>query len=571
MFITIITLLGSLALFIYGMNMMSNGLQKGTGDEVRRLLPMMKSNRFKQILAGIAHSTTVQSSSATTVTVVSLVNASILTLAQGIGVIMGANIGTTVTVWLIALLGFTIGSAYIGYPILLVGFVTMLSKKSTVKNISEAIIGLAFILIGLQYMQDCIHQLNDSPQLMEALTNWASHGFASVIIYVVIGIVLAFVLQSSSTAITLTFILLIMGWIPMKLAAAMTLGANIGTTLTANLVAAKAGSVQARRATLVHLLFNLTGVIFILIFFNPFTRLCCAIASGLGFDINIQDFESGTPLKDPNAEIYSICLIHTLFNVFATCLLVWFNNLILKVVTFLVKDEQNESESRIRFIGQGPIGAPEVAITQAIHEVVNFGEVCYEGFSYISKAINETNPDKFAEYKKKLVEYEELTDKFEYRIADFLNKITTSEINETEAEEIKVLYRVIGELESLGDSGENIGRILEREHAHKRNFNEEEVVKLNEMVSCVDNAFKVMNANIKVAAESPLTSIDNAYKAEEAINEMRNSYRDEGIKRIGRQGEVYQSFNYFLDIISELEEMGDFMINVSQAILRKSE
>ncbi len=568
MLLNFLTLFGALALFLFGTMIQSNGLQKILGDNVRKFLPWMKGNPAKQILAGAGLSAAVQSSSAATVTVVSYVNAGLLLLGQAVGVIFGANIGTTATAWLITLFGFTLDVRLLGFPLLCFGFFFMMSKDSKKKTISELIIGTALIFVSIFYMKKCMLDINQQGAFMEALTAMASYGFLSVFIFLLIGLLAAFILQSSSATIILALILLGSGWIPFKLAAAIVLGANIGTTITANLAAAKA-NIQARRAALIHLLFNTIGVAIILIFFQPFTSICQWIATFFGAEIT-PDFVAGESSSiASNGQLYGLCAIHTMFNLINAFILIWFSKGIVKIVTRLIKDKPEEKDSLLKYIGVSPIGSPAVSIGQAFNEVINFGQISYEGFDYVRKAVNEKDDDKFEEYRKKLVEYEEISDRMERNIANFLSKISPDVLNTEEAAEMKVVYRIIGEMESLGDSGENISRILEREKVHHRKFDEEAISNINLMIDKVDAAYKIMNMNLAKAVNHDIHSIENAFKAESEINSTREQLRNKCIAHIESQRGNYQSLNYFLDIISELESMGDFMVNISQAAIKR--
>lgn len=544
MLLKILTLLGALALFLYGMSLMSNGLKKIMGNKIRNFLPMMRGGRFSQILGGFSLTTTMQSSKTTTIMVVSSVNAGLMSLSQAVGAIMGANIGTTVTVWLIALLGFTLGSGYVGFPLLAVGFVFMVSKKTLQKNLSELILGVGFVMIGVLYMQNSVADLDSAGAFAASLESLSSHGFASTLIFFAIGLAAAAIMQSSSSTITFALILTMACGQPFASAAAAVIGANVGTAVDTVLIA-KEGNAQARRASLIHLLFNTFGAVLALVFFRPFISLAAWM--------------------EP---IFAICGVHSLFNIIAVVLLTWFTGPIVNIVTRLVSDDSG-LQSRLKYISGSPLGTPAIAITEAMKEVQNFASVCHEGFAYVKQAVNEHDADRFTEEKDKLVEYEEITDRMELAIADFLGKITTTEISAEEAEEIKVVYRIIGELESLGDSGETIGRILERERVHGHVFTDTEMQRLNVMLDKVDAAYSIMEQNIALSLRSELKDIHNAYKAEDEINDTRSAYRGDSLDAIGtHEGEKYQSLSYFLDLIASLEAMGDFMINISQALMR---
>ena len=322
----IFTLLGALGMFLYGMNLMSSGLQKAAGDKLRGFLSAMTSNPFKGVMTGLGITSIIQSSSATTVMVVSFVNAGLLTLTQAIGVIMGANIGTTVTAWMVSWLGFKADISILAVPLMLFGFLCSNSKKDQHKNIGELIVGFSLLFLGLSFMKESVPDLREKPQVLEFVTSWAAHGFGSVLLFLAFGTVLTLVLQSSSATMAITLIMLSLGWIPFNMACAMVLGENIGTTITAN-IAASVGNTQAKRAAMSHTIFNLFGVIWALILFNPFLQLVGTITENLfglpnpaadGFAITEANSAEGT------AALYGLSMLHTLFNTINTLIMVWF-------------------------------------------------------------------------------------------------------------------------------------------------------------------------------------------------------------------------------------------------------
>ena len=565
----IFTLLGALGMFLYGMNLMSSGLQKAAGDKLRGLLSAMTSNPFKGVLTGLGITTVIQSSSATTVMVVSFVNAGLLTLSQAIGVIMGANIGTTVTAWMVSWLGFKADISLLAVPLMLLGFLCSNSKKSQRRNIGELVVGFSLLFLGLSFMKESVPDLNETPQVLEFVKAWSGYGFGSVLIFLVFGTVLTLVLQSSSATMAITLIMLSMGWIPFNMACAMVLGENIGTTITAN-IAASVGNTQAKRAAMSHTIFNVFGVIWALIFFKPFLSLVGGVIElfGLpnpaaeGFAVSAQNS------PDATAALYGLSMLHTLFNTFNTLILIWFTKLIEKAVVWIVKAPKNQEQEvfRLKYISAGPRATPELAAEQAFDEIIHFAQISKNGLAYAGAAIQESDPDKFEELRGKLVKYEEISDRIEYEIATFLNSVSAGDISEETSAKIKAMYKIIGELESLGDSGESISRILSRKNIHKKAFDQDTLKKLNEMVSSVNDAYEAMIFNLKAAHKGDLEEISNAYNAEDRINNLRNNLREAEIEDIESNGKNYQTSVYYMDIVSELEKMGDFMINISQAL-----
>ena len=565
----IFTLLGALGMFLYGMNLMSSGLQKAAGDKLRSFLSAMTSNPAKGVLTGLGVTTVIQSSSATTVMVVSFVNAGLLTLAQAISVIMGANIGTTVTAWLVAWLGFKADISILAVPLMLFGFLFSNSKKNQRQNIGELIVGFSLLFLGLSFMKNSVPDLRETPQVLEFVTTWASHGFGSVLLFLAFGTVLTLVLQSSSATMAITLIMLSMGWIPFHMACAMVLGENIGTTITAN-IAASVGNTQAKRAAMSHTIFNVFGVIWALILFQPFTALVGKIIELFGLpNPAAEGFAVVEGSADTStAALYGLSMLHTLFNTINTLLLIWFVKLIEKAVVWMIKPKNQDKEPfRLKYISAGPLATPELAAEQAFDEIIHFAQISRNGLGYAKQAIA-ADTKHFDELREKLVKYEEISDRIEYEIAAFLNGVSAGDISEATSLKIKAMYKIIGELESLGDSGEAISRMLSRRNEHKKTFSAETIDNINLMLEKVDNAYEVMIANLTAAHEGTLNSIANAYSAEEQINTLRNELREAEIEALEDNKKNYQTSVYYIDIINELEHMGDYMINISQSLER---
>ena len=565
----IFTLLGALGMFLYGMNLMSSGLQKAAGDKLRSFLSAMTSNPAKGVLTGLGVTTVIQSSSATTVMVVSFVNAGLLTLAQAISVIMGANIGTTVTAWLVAWLGFKADISILAVPLMLFGFLFSNSKKNQRQNIGELIVGFSLLFLGLSFMKNSVPDLRETPQVLEFVTTWASHGFGSVLLFLAFGTVLTLVLQSSSATMAITLIMLSMGWIPFHMACAMVLGENIGTTITAN-IAASIGNTQAKRAAMSHTIFNVFGVIWALILFQPFTALVGKIIELFGLPNPAAD---GFAVLEGSADtstaaLYGLSMLHTLFNTINTLILIWFIKLIEKAVVWMIKPKNQDKEPfRLKYISAGPLATPELATEQAFDEIIHFAQISRNGLGYAKQAIS-ADAKHFDELREKLVKYEEISDRIEYEIAAFLNGVSAGDISEATSMKIKAMYKIIGELESLGDSGEAISRMLSRRNEHKKTFSAETIDNINLMLEKVDSAYEVMIANLTAAHEGRLTTIKNAYDAEEQINVLRNELREAEIEALEDNDKNYQTSVYYIDIINELEHMGDYMINISQSLER---
>ena len=569
MILQLLTLLGALGMFLYGMNLMSSGLQKTAGGRMRAILGSLTSNRFKGVLTGLGITTVIQSSSATTVMVVGFVNAGLLALEQAIGVIMGANIGTTVTAWLISLLGFKADISVFAVPLMAVGFLLSLSKIEKRRNISEFIIGFSLLFLGLSLMKNSVPDLQQTPEVLSFIKTWSGFGFGSVLIFLVFGTVLTLVLQSSSATMALTLIMLNLGWLPFEMAAAMVLGENIGTTITANIAAAVANT-NAKRAALAHTLFNVFGVVWALALFKPFTSLVGLIIEAMGYPNPMEIVHDTTKSLGGDASIsalYGLSMLHTLFNTFNTCILIWFVPQIAKIVTWAIKPKSEEEEDvvHLKYIDAGPMGTAELAIEQAKNETIHFANILRNELGYIKSAIHATTEADFEFYRGKLVKYEEISDRIEYEIATFLNSLPQDSISEKTRAQSKALFKIIGEMESLGDSGEAVSRILSRRNEHGKRFTDKSVEKIDQMLKLLDNAYAVMIANLEKGFDGK-PDVKLAVEAEVELNDMRNRLREEEVRNIEEGKVSYTSSVYYIDLISEIERMGDYIINISQAL-----
>lgn len=554
MFISIITLIGALGMFLYGMNMMSSGLQKAAGDGLRRFVASMTSNPLKGVTTGLGVTAVIQSSSATTVMVVSFVNAGILTLTQAIGVIMGANIGTTFTAWIISLFGFSADISILAVPLMAIGFVMSLSKKGKTRDISEIIVGFSLLFLGLSFMKNSVPNLETNPEVLSFIQSWGGHGVWSVLLFILVGTTLTLVLQSSSATVALTLVFLNMGWIQFDMAAAMVLGENIGTTITAN-IAAAVGNTNAKRAALAHTVFNVFGVIWAVCFFRYFLALIQWLVGIVGLGGSAQ-----TPL-------YSISMLHTVFNLINTGILIWFIPVIEKIVKTAIKDKSSgEIPEKLVYINAGLISAPELALTEASKEVVHFGKVMQRDLEYIRSAVEASDSEeKFQPWRDKLVKYEEISDRIEYEVVNFLNKLNREGLSDNSSLLIKALYRIVGEMESLGDSGEAISRLITRAIDHGQKLSDEHKKHVYDMIVLVGRAYEATIYNLEHS--TTITNIDNAVEAEVHINRMRDKLRDVELKAVENNGEAYFESVYYLDLVEGLEKMGDFIINISQAVM----
>ena len=570
MLLQILTLLGSLAMFLYGMSLMSGGLQKMAGNRLRVFMAKMTSNNFKCILTGIVVTAMVQSSTATTLLIVSFVNAGLLALGRAIAVIMGANIGTTVTAWIFAL-SFGGGSwsiATIAIPLMFFAFLAMSVKKYA--NLGEFLMGFALLFLGLSTLKETSTVLLDNEGVRSFLSTLSGYGIWSIFLFMVAGAAITLMLQSSATATAITMVLVAQGYIPFTMATAMVLGSNLGTTVTSNIAAAVANQ-SAKRTARAHFLFNLFGVILALIFFNPFIKLVGITVEALGFPNPVSvDFVSADAATQESliASLpYSVAVLHTVFNVITTLILVWFIPQLVKMVTMMVPAKKGEEKEtyRLKYIGIGKIATGDLALNSAKLEAVEFGHLCHRDLGYIRKAINAATQTEFEEADKKLVHYEEVTDNVEREIATYLREVSKNELSISAMARIRELYRIIGEMESLGDSGETIGKILTRVWEHDCHFTESMLERLNHLLDLLDTAFVAMDHNLSTPLIE-LTDIRNAEEAEAAINAYRDTLRNEHLAHIEQSTYPYETGSFYMDVVNCIEKMGDFLINISQSV-----
>ena len=567
LFLQILTLLGSLGMFLYGMQLMSGGLQKMAGNKMRTFMARMTSSTFKCILTGIVVTAMVQSSTATTLMIVSFVNAGLLTLASAIGVIMGANIGTTVTAWIFAL-SFGAGSFSLGaiaIPLMFFAYVLMSGKKY--RNLGEFLMGFALLFLGLTTLKET-SVLLDNEGIRLFLASLSGMGIWSIFLFMFAGAVITLMLQSSATATAITMVLVAQGYIPFSMATAMVLGSNLGTTITSN-IAASVANVSAKRTARAHFLFNFVGVVLALIFFNPFLKLVGVTVQAFGFPNPVSvDFA----LADDTVRAalvaslpYSVAMLHTVFNLITTLVLVGFIPQFVKVVTWLVPgNEEEKEEHRLKYIGAGSIATGDLALSSVKMELVEFGDLCRRDLGYIREAVGAKSQEDFEKANEKLVKYEEITDHMEHEIAAYLNEVTRSELSHEGTMRIRSFFRIIGEMESLGDSGESIGKILSRAWAHGQKFTDDMVRKLDKLSDLVDDAYAAMHFNL----DTPLVQLQdivNAEEAEEKINAYRDTLREEHLSNVEKANYPYETGAFYMDVVNALEKMGDFIINISQA------
>ena len=556
-FFDFLRLIGSLGLFLYGMKIMSEGLQKFAGDSLRRILTAMTTNRVTGVLTGVLITALIQSSSATTVMVVSFVNAGLLTLTQSIGVIMGANIGTTVTAWLISALGFKVDIAAFSLPLLAFGIPLLFSGNSSRKSVGEFIFGFSFLFMGLQALKANAPDLGANPEMLAFVQNYADMGFFSIILFLFIGAILTMIVQASAATMAITLIMCANGWIDYQLGVALVLGENIGTTITANL-AALTGNTQARRAALAHLAFNIFGVIWVLILFYPFTN---AVS---WFVTNVMR------ISDPSVAVsFKLAAFHTAFNISNTFVMIWFVGLIEKTVCFLIKGKKDEDEEyRLRYITGGMLSTAELSILQARKEITLFAERTGRMLDMVKALFYEKNEDAFLKTYSRVEKYESISDRMEIEIANYLTCVAEGRLSSEGKEEIRIMLRAVSEIESIADSCNNMARSIKRRNEFKSIFTDEQNHNVDQMLALTEKALHRM---IEILKKSELVrdDVNPSYNIENEINNYRNQLKIHNVEDINNKKYQYQDGVYYMDIIGEAEKLGDYVLNVVQAVIEK--
>ncbi|MBQ3609102.1 MAG: Na/Pi cotransporter family protein [Bacteroidaceae bacterium] len=550
-FYDLLKLLGSLAMFLYGMKIMSEGLQKFAGDRLRSILTAMTTNRVTGVLTGVLITALIQSSSATTVMVVSFVNAGLLSLSQSIGVIMGANIGTTVTAWIISALGFKVDMAAMSLPLLAVGVPLLFSGKSNRKSIGEFIFGFSFLFMGLSLLKANAPDLGKNPEMLSFVQNYTDMGFASVILFVLIGTVLTMIVQASAATMAITLIMCANGWISFELGAALVLGENIGTTITANL-AALTGNTQSRRAAMAHLVFNIFGVIWVLCLFKPVT---------MGVSWFVEDIMQTV---DPAVAVsFKLSAFHTAFNICNVLLLIWFVKFIETTVCKLIPQKETEEEYRLRFITGGLLSTAELSIVQARKEINLFAERMSRMFGMLKDLLHETNENEFNKLFSRIEKYENISDNMELEIANYLNKVTEGRLSSESKLEIRGMLREVTEIESIGDSCYNLARTLNRKRSGGNDFTEKQYEHIHQMMQLTSDALTQMIAIVE--DDNHVVDVNKTFNLENEINNYRAQLKNQNVVDVNNKEYDYQMGVHYMDIIGECEKLADYVVNVVEA------
>ena len=551
-FYDFLKLIGSLGLFLYGMKIMSEGLQKAAGDRLRSILTAMTTNRVTGVLTGVLITALIQSSSATTVMVVSFVNAGLLTLTESISVIMGANIGTTVTAWIISIFGFKVNMSDYALPILAIALPLIFSNKSNRKSIGEFVFGFSFLFMGLSLLQQNAPDLGKNPEMLAFVQNYTDMGFASVLLFLMIGTILTMIVQASAATMAITLIMCANGWIDFQLGAALVLGENIGTTITANL-AALTGNTQAKRAAFAHFVFNVFGVIWVLIIFQPFTNFVSWMV-----DTYFHPGDEGVAVS------FKLSAFHSVFNVCNVCLLIWGVKLIERTVCAIIRPKEEDEEPRLRYITGGMLSTAELSILQARKEIHLFAERTHRMFGMVQDLMHTEKDDDFNKLFSRIEKYESISDNMELEIANYLNQVSEGRLSSESKLQIRAMLREVTEIESIGDSCYNLARTINRKRQGNIEFTEKQYEHIHFMMKLTDDALTQMILVVE-KAEHHSVDINKSYNIENEINNYRNQLKNQNILDVNNKEYDYQMGVYYMDIIVECEKLGDYVVNVVEA------
>lgn len=590
--IEVLTLIGSVGLFLYGMKLMSEGLQKAAGDKLRNILALMTNNRFLGALTGIFVTALVQSSSATTVMIVSFVNAGLLSLGQSMAVIMGANVGTTVTAWIISLFGFKVNIAAFAIPLIAFAVPLLFSKKNTWKNWGEFLLGFSFLFMGLEYLNNSVPDLKANPEVFAVLQEYANMGYGSILLFAFIGMLLTMVVQASSATFAIALIMCSKGWVTFDIACALVLGSNIGTCITP-LIASISANAWARRAAIGHLMFNVLGSVWTVIFYFPFIALIVWISKSLVGDpdalfafvsevdpavVNALN-EKTLDLSDPtNQQLattftanqyyvsFALSMFHTVFNVINITVMIWFTGLYVKIVTKLVPSHKEEEvhESHLTYISTGMLSTAELSILQARKEIQVYSERVQRMFGLVRDLYQENDEKNFVTKFSRIQKYENISDRMEVEIASYLTKVADGRLSDESKRQIQMKLRVISEIESIADSCYNLARTIQRRNEQSESFTEELDANVELMFNLVDSAVELMVVLLK-NDYIHISDVNKSQNLENEINNFRNQLKGQNVIDLNDGNYTYPVAVMYMDIIVECERLGDYVINVVEA------
>ena len=592
-FVDLLTLIGSIGLFLYGMKLMSEGLQKAAGDRLRNILAWMTNNRFVGALTGILVTALIQSSSATTVMIVSFVNAGLLSLGQSMAVIMGANVGTTATAWILYLGGFKVNLAAASIPLIAFTIPMLFSKKNSWKSWGEVILGFSFLFRGLDLLNHSVPDLRSNPELFAAIQNYADMGFISVLLFAFVGMVVTIVVQSSSVTFAIVLVICSKGWISFEMAAALVLGSNIGTCITP-LIAAISGNIWAKRSAMGHLMFNVLGSVWVLALYYPFMKLVVWLSTlGQGDPTALLSFVDSTDpaiinaLNDGTLDLTSaenqalastfaanqayvsfvLSIFHTLFNTINICVMIWFTGLYVKIVTKLIpsKPTEEDNESHLTFITTGMLSTSELSILQARKEIQLYGERAQRMFGLVRDLFHETDDKEFTSKYSRIQKYENISDRMEVEIANYLTNVSAGRLSDESKHQVQMKLRVISEIESVADSCYNLARTLQRRFQQPEKFTDEINGNVELMFNLIESGLQNM-CNVLGEDHIDQAYVNTAQNIENEINNYRNQLKLQNVIAVNEGYYDYPTAVTYMDTIVECEKMGDYIVNVVEAV-----
>lgn len=581
--IDFISLLAAVCLFLYGMKVMSEGLQKVAGDRLRNILGIMTKNRVMGVITGVVITALIQSSSASTVMVVSFVNAGLMSLAQSMAVIFGANVGTTLTTWIISAFSFEVNIS--GYSILLlvIGVPMLFMKKSVHKSFGEFLIGFVFLFMGLDLISQYVPNLKDNPELLQSLSSYTTLGYGSVLIFFAVGVIVTMVVQSSAATFAITLVMCSQGWISFTLGCAIILGGNIGTTITP-VLASLSGNLAAKRTAMGHVLFNVLGSVIVLIIFNPFVSLVgdisqwCNGLNPLDVDAAQEARMADSTLLDPAGGLtsraqasvaFGLAMFPTVFNAFNLMIMIWFTNVYVKIVCWVMpsKHKDEEEDFSLKFINRGLLTASELNIAQAQKEIEVYGKRVARMIGMAEEIIhlNSDNP-RYSEVFSRIEKYEDISDKMEIEIGNYLNKVAEGRLSPEGKMRVAGMLRVICEIESIADCCYNVAKTTKRKLQNNVKFPSVIEEEVDRMFSLVDKAITNMLEILKEMESPDDSRIITSYNIEREINNYRNQLRDTNIANINNKMYDFRDGIFFMDLIGEGEKIGDLVLNVVEGV-----
>ena len=579
-----LALLGAVCLFLYGMKIMSEGLQKTAGSRLRSILAWMTKNRFLAIVTGVVITALIQSSSASVSMVVSFVNAGLMPLEQSLAVSFGAALGTTFTEWIIAIFGFKVKMSAFLLPLLAFAVPMLFIKRNNYKNIGELLIGFAFLFMGLDAISANVPDLSKSPEIFAWLQQFTSMGFLSILIFTLASWVITMMIQSSAATFAIVLIMAAKGWISFDIGCAMVLGASIGTSITP-LLASLGGNAEAKKAALGHALFNLFGAIWVLMVFHPFVSMVTWVVRdvfNLGDPLALYNsvksgasVDEGALMSEQVAMSIGMTMFHTIFKLCNLLIMIWFTKLYVKLLNLLVKSRKKEDEEfQLKYIQGGLMSASELNIDQAQREIVVFAGRVERMLGMVKELVHtKTGTPEFNKILSRIQKYEDITDRMEFEIGSYLNKVLDGRLSSQAKARVASLLSIISELESIGDSCNNISKALVRKEEADAHFNEYNYANIDEMLRLVSEAMANMLMVLSDIDNVTAEDLMRSYNKEREINNFRNQCRTENIENVNQKKYPYKAGIFYMDIVCEAEKLGDFIVNVIDSmedIMRRS-